>query len=389
MPKPPPLRLKILICGMLPPPYFGHSMVYEVLMASEFAEQHDITFLDLHFWSYAEHKQLTLAKLWKMLAYLARYIYLIVARRPKYVLYAISFDAMPFWKDLLFCGVGILLGRRVILHDMGQYAGELYDSAGPLRRPALSWLLAKVTGVLVLGRSQREIYTRLVPRSKILVGRAAVADSQRLFPPHTLPVESRSAQNVRVLSLAFVSVSKGIWTTMHALPAVIAKVPHAVFEFAGPFESEALQQALLAFVSANNLEQHVKFSGYVSSAVTRTQLYRSADVFLFPSNRDAFSLVLLHAIAESLPVISTFEGAIPEIIADGNTGFLIKKGDSAALSDRLCQLLGNAQLRQQMGGAAREKYLNEFTPQRFAERLEKLLQQIEDHSSVVAPTTVG
>lgn len=389
MPKHPIPRLKILICGMLPPPYFGHSMVYEVLMASEFAEQHDITFLDMHFWSYAEHKQLTINKLGKMLVYLAHYVFLIAARRPKYVVYAISFDVLPFWKDLLFCGVGILLGRRVILHDMGQYAGDLYDSAGPLRRPALRWLLAKVTGVLVLGRSQREIYTRLVPRSKILVGRAAVADSQRLFPPHTLPVESRSAQNVRVLSLAFVSVSKGIWTTMHALPAVIAKVPHAVFEFAGPFESEALQQALLAFVSANNLEQHVKFSGYVSSAVTRTQLYRSADVFLFPSNRDAFSLVLLHAIAESLPVISTFEGAIPEIIADGNTGFLIKKGDSAALSDRLCQLLGNAQLRQQMGGAAREKYLNEFTPQRFAERLEKLLQQIEDHSSVVAPTTVG
>jgi glycosyltransferase involved in cell wall biosynthesis len=150
-----------------------------------------------------------------------------------------------------------------------------------------------------------------------------------------------------------------------------------VFEFAGPFESEALQQALLAFVSANNLEQHVTFSGYVSTALTRTRLYRSADLFLFPSNRDAFSLVLLHAIAEALPVISTFEGAIPEIIEDGITGFLVKKGDSAALGDRLCQLLGDTQLRQRMGRAAREKYLNEFTPQRFAERLEKLVQQVE------------
>ena len=378
MPKHPIPRLKILICGMLPPPYFGHSMVYEVLMASEFAEQHDITFLDMHFWSYAEHKQLTINKLGKMLVYLVHYVFLIAARRPKYVVYAISFDVLPFWKDLLFCGVGILLGRRVILHDMGQYAGELYDSAGPLRRPALRWLLAKVTGVLVLGRSQRELYIRLLPKEKILVGRAAVADSQRLFPPHNLPIESRPAQTVRVLSLAFISVSKGIWTTMHALPLVIAKIPQAVFEFAGPFESEALKIALLEFVSANNLGPHVIFSGYVSSAFTRTQTYRSADVFLFPSNRDAFSLVLLHAIAEGLPVVSTFEGAIPEIIENGRTGFLINKGDSRDLSDRLCQLLGDAELRQQMGRAAREKYLNEFTPQRFAERLEKLLQQVED-----------
>lgn len=164
MPKHPIPRLKILICGMLPPPYFGHSMVYEVLMASEFAEQHDITFLDMHFWSYAEHKQLTINKLGKMLLYLVHYVFLIAARRPKYVVYAISFDVLPFWKDLLFCGVGILLGCRVILHDMGQYAGELYDIAGPLRRPALRWLLAKVTGILVLGRSQRELYIRLLPQ---------------------------------------------------------------------------------------------------------------------------------------------------------------------------------------------------------------------------------
>ena len=378
MPKPLRTRLKILVCGMLPPPYFGHSMVYEVLLASEFSELHDITFLDMRFWSYAEHKQLTLTKLWKMLVYLAHYIYLIAARRPKYVLYAISFDVLPFWKDLLFCAVGIALGRSVILHDMGQYAGELYDSAGPLRRPALRWLLAHVTGILVLGRAQREAYSQLVPKEKILVGRAAVADSQRLFQRNNTPVESQPAQTVRVLSLAFISVSKGIWTTMHALPKVIAKVPHAVFEFAGPFESEALQQALLAFVSAHNLGQHVTFSGYVSSALERTHIYRSADVFLFPSNRDAFSLVLLHAIAESLPVVSTFEGAIPEIIEDGVTGFLITKGDSDGLSDRLCQLLASSELRKRMGRSAREKYLNEFTPQRFAERLEKLFQQLED-----------
>ena len=378
MPKPQRTRLKILVCGMLPPPYFGHSMVYEVLMASEFAELHDVTFLDMHFWSYAEHKQLTITKLWKMLAYLAHYIYLIAARRPKYVLYAISFDVLPFWKDLLFCAVGIALGRRVILHDMGQYAGELYDSAGPLRRTALRWLLDHVSGILVLGRAQRDAYSRLLPKEKILVGRAAVTDSQRSVTRNNTPAESQPAQTVRVLSLAFISVSKGIWTTMHALPKVIATVPHAVFEFAGPFESEDLQQALLAFVSAHNLGQRVTFSGYVSSALARTQIYRSADVFLFPSHRDAFSLVLLHAIAESLPVVSTFEGAIPEIIEDGVTGFLINKGDSDGLSDRLCQLLASAELRKRMGRAAREKYLNEFTPQRFAERLEKLFQQLED-----------
>ena len=97
---------RILICGILPPPFFGHSAMYKILMESPFAGAFDITFLDMKFWSYAQHKKVTIVKLLKLVGYLFRYIFLIITKRPRYVLYNMSFDRMPFLKDFLFCFAG-------------------------------------------------------------------------------------------------------------------------------------------------------------------------------------------------------------------------------------------------------------------------------------------
>ena len=54
---------KILICGILPPPNFGHSMMYKMLMDSKFVDEFDIIFLNMKFWSYKQHKKVTIYKI--------------------------------------------------------------------------------------------------------------------------------------------------------------------------------------------------------------------------------------------------------------------------------------------------------------------------------------
>src|SRR3989338_247724 len=109
---------KILICGILPPPFFGHSMMYKMLMESEFVRAHDVVFLNMSFWSYEKHKKITIDKIFKMAQYLARYAWLLIRHRPRYVLFNMSFDKMPFLKDYLFCLTGRIFGARIVLHDM-------------------------------------------------------------------------------------------------------------------------------------------------------------------------------------------------------------------------------------------------------------------------------
>jgi len=59
-------RIKILICGILPPPYFGHSMLYKMLMASSFPNAFETRFLNMKFWSYATNKKVTIEKIFPL-----------------------------------------------------------------------------------------------------------------------------------------------------------------------------------------------------------------------------------------------------------------------------------------------------------------------------------
>jgi len=64
-----------------------------------------------------------------------------------------------------------------------------------------------------------------------------------------------------------------------------------------------------------------------------------------------FGYVIAEAMATSKPVVATRVGGIPELIADGETGFLVNRGDTTAMSARILELLKNPEQRRRMGEA--------------------------------------
>jgi glycosyltransferase involved in cell wall biosynthesis len=108
-------------------------------------------------------------------------------------------------------------------------------------------------------------------------------------------------------------------------------------------------------------------------------LYRSARVFVLPSvertcyGRDVrvselLGLSILEAMASGTPVIASRVGGVPEIVLDGETGFLVPPGDVAALHDALARVLSDPALAQRLGANARGLVVERFTWQRVAER---------------------
>jgi glycosyltransferase involved in cell wall biosynthesis len=83
-------------------------------------------------------------------------------------------------------------------------------------------------------------------------------------------------------------------------------------------------------------------------------LYRDADVFCLPTQADGSSIASLEAMASGLPVIVGAVGGIPELIRQGDTGFLVARGDQGDLAARLDALLDDPALRLRVGRAARE-----------------------------------
>ncbi len=86
-----------------------------------------------------------------------------------------------------------------------------------------------------------------------------------------------------------------------------------------------------------------------------------ADVFLLPSELESFGLAALEAEACEVPVIATRIGGIPEVVTDGETGFLSDIGDTEKMSDDVMKLLKDEAMRVEMGAKARESAISRYS----------------------------
>jgi glycosyltransferase involved in cell wall biosynthesis len=103
----------------------------------------------------------------------------------------------------------------------------------------------------------------------------------------------------------------------------------------------------------------------------------ATDVLVHPTRMDAFPTALLEAAAAGVPVVASAVGGIPEIVIDGETGFLLDPPASAsALAVRLAPLLDDAGLRAAVGARARARFAQEFTAERWAARLRHVYDDV-------------
>lgn len=104
-------------------------------------------------------------------------------------------------------------------------------------------------------------------------------------------------------------------------------------------------------------------------------LFQSSDIFVLPSNAEAFGIAAVEASASGLPVIATSTGGLSDIVVHQETGFLIPVGDVNSLCSHLRTLVENAELRQRMGQAAYLRAQSRFDARKNAARLEQILHE--------------
>lgn len=101
-----------------------------------------------------------------------------------------------------------------------------------------------------------------------------------------------------------------------------------------------------------------------------SEFYSKATICVTPSRVEVFPMVPLEAMAYGVPVIVTPVGAMPEIIEDGNNGYLMEKENYRQLADLICRLLGNPELAGKIGKNGRKTAEN-LTWRKAAEKYEK------------------
>ncbi len=110
------------------------------------------------------------------------------------------------------------------------------------------------------------------------------------------------------------------------------------------------------------------------------RLYHAADIFCLPSKGDCLPMALSEAGAAGLPSVATDVAAIPEIVLEGETGFLVPRDDVGALVTALKRLVEDGELRARQGRRAVEVVAERFDAEHNAQRLLALLKQTVDEA---------
>jgi glycosyltransferase involved in cell wall biosynthesis len=123
------------------------------------------------------------------------------------------------------------------------------------------------------------------------------------------------------------------------------------------------------------IASRVVFTGYVPEA-EKVRFYNLADVYVLPSSLEGFGMTAGEAMSCGKPVVASRVGSLPEVVADGETGFLIPPGDRHRFAKQIVALLQNEALARQFGEVGRRRVESLFRWEMVARRLVNLYQQV-------------
>jgi glycosyltransferase involved in cell wall biosynthesis len=162
---------------------------------------------------------------------------------------------------------------------------------------------------------------------------------------------------------------KGQTLMIRAMPRVLERQPGALLVLAGDGSERMRCQKL---VRKLGIGRAVRFLGQRDDV---PDLLAALDVVAMPSLSEALPYVALEAAAAGRPVVAFRTGGVPELVLHERTGLLVPPGDVAALADKLCRVLEDADLRQTLGEHGRA-HAQQFTVARHIRGLESLYANV-------------
>lgn len=368
------MKSKILFIMHMPPPVHGAAMVGQYIHDSELINRE----FDSYYINLTTAKNLQdigkvgMRKLFDFFKLLRKIRKTLNEVKPDMVYITPNACGGAFYKDFVVVQMIKAMDFCVVAHyhnkGVATHMGKWLDNA-------LYKRFFKGIKVILLSECLYEDVKKYVDKKNVFICANGIPSSSAL-DSHSLFSAIHNNKIPHILFLSNLLVSKGAVVLLDALRILKDKGCSFICDFVG---GETVEMDAVLFeneVAKRGLDGIVVYQGRKYGKDKET-FFNSADMFVFPTfyHNECFPLVLLEAMEHGLPCISTTEGGIPGIVDDGMTGYLVPKHDAMALADKIEILLQNADLRQRMGLAGREKFEREFTLEVFEKRMTEILSE--------------
>jgi glycosyltransferase involved in cell wall biosynthesis len=201
--------------------------------------------------------------------------------------------------------------------------------------------------------------------------RYAPVTSSFVFPAWTdmeIFAKARSDRAVAkakcILYCGFVARTKGIHHLMAAFARIAPDLPDVLLVVVGEWDNPKYEGVLKRMAATAGLAGRIAFTGRLPQEEIAAWM-AGARAFVLPSHSEGMPRVLLEAMAAGAPVIASNVGGVPELIEDGETGFLVPPGDEALLAERMRWVLEHVEEAAKMAERARTFVMERYSVESY------------------------
>ncbi|MBO8181084.1 MAG: glycosyltransferase family 4 protein [Archaeoglobus sp.] len=292
-------------------------------------------------------------------------------RKKNIVIHAHVGKDFSFWENSCYGLWSELLGAPFVFHVHSSLLHIEYKKSNRVVKGIRRYILSKAARIIALSEYWKRQLLQIdgIPSEKIAVIYNFV-DIKR-FSRHSR-TECRKILNLPfdkkiVFGIGRLVERKGYQYLVEAVPYIVEKRKDVVFFIGG---KGPLKNYLERQIRELGVEEHVILLGFVPDDTIPVWL-KAADIFVMPSTRETFPIVMLEALASGTPFIGSAIGAVPEIITSEEFGLLCEPANPKDLAEKILTGLEKKWNREKI-----RKYAERFTWENVAERVLKVYREV-------------
>ena len=302
-------------------------------------------------------------RLWAFARGLARFVRLLVVRRPALV-HLHSGKMGSFARKSVLLWLAKAARVPVVLHVHAGMFRVFYDRMPRVGRWYIRRSLAAADTVVALGGAWSDRLREIQPSARLI------------SVPNGIPIVGTGARAgdgdpVHVVYLGRMHPDKGTYVLLEAWARLVADSPHARLTLAGNDEIERTR----AEVARLGLQESVTVREWLSPAEVR-ELLGTAHVLTLPSRNEGQPMSVLEAMARGMCVVATAVGGIPDLVEDGTSALLVPPDDVDALTKALWTAVSDADTRHRLGDAALARARAAFDVEVVRRRFDDLYREL-------------
>ncbi len=353
----------------MPPPVHGSSVVGQSVFNSKLINES----FECHYVNLLVSKRInetgkaSSMKIFRFIGIWFTFLYEIIFKRPDMCYLALTVSGSAFLKDVFLVMLLRVFRIQHVFHLHNK--GVAQNEKKGINRLIYRFVFQKADVILLSSHLYSDVES-FVPLSRIHICPNGIDE---VFLKHKTRIVSNN-KKVNILFLSNLIESKGVFVLLDACSILHQKGIDFECNFVGA-EGDICEALFNETVDKMQLSDKVHYLGK-KFCNEKNEMFENADIFAFPTYFECFGLVNLEAMQSYLPIVSTLEGGIPDIVEDGISGFLVPQKNAEAFAEKLEILIKNPELRIKMGKEGRKRYDNEFRLEKFENNLKSILEEI-------------